>query len=90
MGKDLPRIAETELVRSDDGAHVLAVVSNGGTGPLSAVRLASVAHSRTAPTPRAVAVLGDMRGGVLWSALGMAWGQAPLCAAGGASHNGRP
>ena len=38
-------------------AKAMAVVWNGGIGPDSTVRLASVAHSRMAPTPSAVAVL---------------------------------
>jgi prolyl oligopeptidase len=32
MGKDLPRIAEIALARSDDGKSILAVVSNGDGG----------------------------------------------------------
>jgi prolyl oligopeptidase len=32
LGKELPRIAEIALVRSDDGKHVLAKVSNGDGG----------------------------------------------------------
>ena len=32
IGKDFPRIAETELVRSDDGKRILAHVSNGDGG----------------------------------------------------------
>ncbi len=32
VGKEFPRIAETELLRSDDGAYVLATVANGDGG----------------------------------------------------------
>ncbi|MDE3032421.1 MAG: S9 family peptidase [Acidobacteriota bacterium] len=32
IGKDWPRIAETALVRSEDGTHVLAAVANGDGG----------------------------------------------------------
>ncbi len=32
IGKDFPRIAEVELVRSDDGRSILAVVANGDGG----------------------------------------------------------
>jgi prolyl oligopeptidase len=34
MGNDLPRIAEVELVRSDDGKRILARVSNGDGGEI--------------------------------------------------------
>jgi hypothetical protein len=72
-------------------ASTTAVVWNGGTGPLSAVRLASVAHSRIAPTPSAVAVLGDMMSFAgLRCARGLRGRDEPLCAARGASHNVHP
>ncbi len=32
LGKDLPRIAETDLLRSHDGKRILAIVSNGDGG----------------------------------------------------------
>lgn len=34
LGKDFPRIAETELLRSDDGKRILALVSNGDGGEI--------------------------------------------------------
>lgn len=34
LGKEFPRIAETDLVRSDDGKRILALVSNGDGGEI--------------------------------------------------------
>ena len=54
-----PRSRATSTDTAAPMANTMAVVWNGGIGPFSVVRVASVAHSRIAPIPRTVAAAGD-------------------------------
>src|SRR6185369_2330931 len=78
-----PRSTAISTIKAPPMVNTIAVVWKGGSGPLRAVRLASVAHSTMAPTPSAVAVLGDM------GSLGLRWGQTPCVQAGVQLRAGR-